>query len=118
LLPLTHQLGMNALIEVHTEAELERVLPLQPPIIGINNRNLQTFAVDFANSARLRRLIPEGIITVAESGIKTAEDVRQMRQLGMAAVLVGEALVRSKNIMDTTRALVKAGQQRNTESLE
>jgi indole-3-glycerol phosphate synthase len=110
LLKLTHQLGMNALVEVHTPEELEHVLPLAPRIIGVNNRNLQTFEVDFDNTARLRRLIPETILTVAESGLKTADDIRRMRDLGVDAVLVGETLVRSKDIYKTVRALVAAGQ--------
>jgi indole-3-glycerol phosphate synthase len=109
LLALTHELDMNALVEVHTEAEVERVLPLQPRIIGVNNRNLQTFEVDLDNSARLHRLIPSHTLTVAESGIQLPEDVRQMRQIGVNAVLVGESLVKSKNRYEATRALVRAG---------
>src|SRR5690606_28544941 len=100
LLELVHELGMNALVEVHTEEELQKVLPLQPRIVGINNRNLQTFEVDFENSARLRDLIPEGTIAVGESGIKGPEDVRRMAEIGMDAVLVGESLVRSKNVYE------------------
>jgi indole-3-glycerol phosphate synthase len=109
LLELVHELGMNALVEVHTKEELEKVLPLQPRIVGINNRNLQTFEVDFENSARLRDLIPEGIVTVGESGIKGPDDVRRMAEIGMDAVLVGETLVRSKNVYAAVRDLVKAG---------
>jgi indole-3-glycerol phosphate synthase len=109
LLALTHELDMNALVEVHTEAEVERILPLQPRIIGVNNRNLQTFEVDLNNSARLHRLIPSHTLTVAESGIQSPEDVRQMGQVGVNAVLVGESLLKSKNRYEATRALVKAG---------
>ncbi len=109
LLQLTHKLGMNALIEVHTQAELERVLPLQPRIIGVNNRNLQTFEVDFANTARLRALIPDDVVVVGESGLKTADDVRQMRAIGVDAILVGETLVKSKNLAQTVREFVTAG---------
>lgn len=114
LLALTHQLAMHALIEVHTEEELERVLRLNPRIIGVNNRNLQTFTVDFANTARLRTAIPPEIVTIAESGLKSADDVRQMAAIGVDAVLVGETLVRSKDVYQTTRALVKAGQTKPT----
>lgn len=114
LLALTHQLAMHALIEVHTEEELERVLRLNPRIIGVNNRNLQTFTVDFANTARLRTAIPPEIVTIAESGLKSADDVRQMAAIGVDAVLVGETLVRSKDVYQTTRALVKAGQPKPT----
>lgn len=111
LLELTHTLKMNALIEVHNEAELKRVLPLQPPIIGVNNRNLQTFEVDFGNTARLRQRIPAGTLVVAESGLKTAADVRQMAEIGVNAVLIGEALVKSKDVYQTARAFVQAGKK-------
>lgn len=109
LLALTHSLGMNALVEVHTDQELAQVLPLQPRILGVNNRNLQTFAVDFANTARLRANIPAGILVVGESGLKTKDDVRRMADIGVDAILVGETLVRSKNVLQTARELVTAG---------
>jgi indole-3-glycerol phosphate synthase len=109
LLKLTHKSGMNALVEVHTEEELARVLPLEPRIIGVNNRNLQTFEVDFANTARLRAMIPAEIVVVGESGVKTAEDVQQMRDIGVDAILVGEALVKSKDAYQAARRMVQAG---------
>ncbi|MCB8919331.1 MAG: indole-3-glycerol phosphate synthase TrpC [Ardenticatenaceae bacterium] len=109
LLALTHQLGMQALVEVHAAAELDWVLPLEPRIVGVNNRNLQTFEVDFGNTARLRALIPAGVVIVAESGLKSAADVRQMAAIGVDAILVGETLVRSKEIETTVRQLVRAG---------
>jgi indole-3-glycerol phosphate synthase len=109
LLALAHDLGMNALVEVHSEAELAHALAANPRIIGVNNRNLQTFKVDFANTARLRAQIPEGIVTVAESGIKTPADVEQMAAIGVDAMLVGEALVRSKDPYQAARTLVQAG---------
>lgn len=111
LLELTHKLGMNALVEVHTDAELSRVLPMGPRIIGINNRNLQTFEVDFENTARLRQRIPAEIATVGESGLRTPDDVRAMRDIGVDAVLVGETLVKSKDVFHTARALVRAGRE-------
>lgn len=109
LLALIHRLEMNALIEVHTEEELARVLPLQPRIVGVNNRNLQTFEVDFDNTARLRKVIPAEVVTVGESGIKTAVDVRKMAQIGVDAILVGETLVKSKDVYKTTAEFVRAG---------
>lgn len=112
LLKLTRKLGMHALIEVHTREELERVLPLQPRIIGVNNRNLQTFQVDFANTARLRAMIPPEMVTVAESGLKTEADVRRMAEIGVDAVLVGETLVTSKDVYGTAVKFVKAGVMR------
>ena len=85
------------------------MLPLEPRIVGVNNRNLQTFEVDFGNTARLRALIPAGVVIVAESGLKSAADVRQMAAIGVDAILVGETLVRSKEIETTVRQLVRAG---------
>ena len=109
LLKLVNEVGMQALIEVHTEEELERVLPLKPDVIGVNNRNLQTFEVDFANTGRLRAMIPEEIVVIGESGLKTAEDVQQMQALGVDAILVGETLVKSRDTYKTARTLVQAG---------
>jgi indole-3-glycerol phosphate synthase len=109
LLALSQSLGMEALVEIHTEEELERVLPLSPRILGVNNRNLQTFEVDFANTERLRSRIPAGVLVVGESGIKTEADIRQMVKAGVDAVLVGESLVRSKQVEDAVRRLVVAG---------
>lgn len=111
LLTLTHKLGMNALIEVHTEAEVARVLPLAPRVIGVNNRNLQTFEVDFENTARLRNQIPPEIVAVGESGLKTPADVQHMAEMGIDAVLVGETLVRSKDVYGTAVSFVKAGRK-------
>lgn len=109
LLALTHKLGMNALVEVHTEEELERMLPLNPRIIGINNRNLQTFEVDFSNTARLRQMIPADVVTVGESGLKTDADVKAMLNIGVDAILVGETLLKSKDLYGTVASFVKAG---------
>ena len=100
---------MDALIEVHTAAELERALALEPRVIGINNRNLQTFEVAFENSGRLRAMIPAGIVTVGESGVKTVADVQRMGEIGVDAVLVGETLVKSKDVAGMARGLVAAG---------
>ncbi len=109
LLALAHQLGMQVLVEVHTEAELAQVLPLEPRIIGVNNRNLQTFEVDFENTARLRQLIPADVAIVGESGLKTAEDVKAMQAMGVDAILVGETLVKSKDVYQAARMMVMAG---------
>lgn len=111
LLALTHELGMNALVEVHTAEELEKALSVGPRVVGVNNRNLQTFDVDFENTARLRDQIPPEIVVVAESGIKTADDVRKMAQMGVDAILVGESLVRSKDPYAATKELVRAGRR-------
>ena len=110
LLALTHQLGMNALVEVHSAEELERVLTLNPRIVGVNNRNLQTFKVDFENTARLRAMIPPDILAVGESGLRNGDDVRTMKNIGVNAILVGETLVKSKQTLATVREFVAAGQ--------
>lgn len=110
LLALTHQLGMNALCEVHSAEELERVLTINPRIIGVNNRNLQTFKVDFENTARLRAMIPADILAVGESGLRNGNDVRTMKEIGVNAILVGETLVKSKQPLATVREFVAAGQ--------
>ncbi len=106
---LARRLGMAALIEVHDEGELARVLPLRPALVGVNNRNLQTFEVDFATTARLRALIPPEIAVVGESGLKTPDDVRAMRDAGVDAVLVGETLARSKEVVAVVRSFAAAG---------
>ena len=92
---LTHSLGLSALVEAHDEGELKTALDAGARVIGVNNRDLRTFEVDTGNSVRLRRLAPEGVIFVSESGIRTAEDVDLLRRNGVDAVLVGEALMRS-----------------------
>ncbi|MFC2008523.1 indole-3-glycerol phosphate synthase TrpC [Chloroflexota bacterium] len=93
LLGLSHELGMDCLVEVHDEAELERALRTDTRVIGVNNRDLHTFEVDLATFERLRPQIPDGRVVVAESGIHDAKDVRRLRESGVDAVLVGEALV-------------------------
>ena len=87
--------GMDALIEVHDRDELDRALRLKSPLIGVNNRNLKDFSVNPVNSLRLRDAIPASKIFVAESGIQCAADVKALKQAGVQAVLVGEALMRS-----------------------
>jgi indole-3-glycerol phosphate synthase len=86
-------LGLTPLVEVHDEVELRRVLPLRPPMVGINNRNLADFSVDLDTTRRLRPLIPPGIVVVSESGIHTPEQMAELARWGVDAVLIGEALV-------------------------
>ncbi|MBR1671545.1 MAG: indole-3-glycerol-phosphate synthase, partial [Fretibacterium sp.] len=86
-------LGLSALVEAHDEGEIRMALDAGARVIGVNNRNLKDFSVDVGNSGRLRSLVPEGIIFVAESGIQTAEEVEAMRRAGVNAVLVGTALM-------------------------
>jgi indole-3-glycerol phosphate synthase len=93
LLELSHQLGMKCLVEVHNESELDTALTSGAGIIGINNRNLKTFAVNLDTTGRLRSLIPPDRIVVSESGIKSRADMAKMREWQVDAVLIGEALV-------------------------
>jgi indole-3-glycerol phosphate synthase len=88
---------MDALVEVHTLAELDRALETDARIIGINNRNLATFEVDLAVTETLSEEVPEEIILVSESGIRTAEDLARIRACGVDAVLIGEALMRGQS---------------------
>jgi indole-3-glycerol phosphate synthase len=111
LLALTTSLGMATLVEVHTEAELERALAVGATVIGVNNRDLHIFQTSLATTERLARLLPTGPgrpILVSESGIFTPEHVALVRSYGADAVLVGEALVTAPDIGAQARALVTA----------
>ena len=90
-------LGLSALVEAHDENEIKSAIRAGARIIGVNNRNLKDFTVDIHNSERLRKLVPKEILFVAESGIKTAEDIDVLRQADVNAVLIGETLMKSKN---------------------
>lgn len=103
---LALELAMSALVEVHNEVELARALRIDPRIVGINNRDLKTFAVDLENTARLRPLIPVDVVLVAESGIRTRADVDRLGRIGVNAMLVGEALVRAEDVGRQVRELV------------
>ena len=103
-------LGLTPLVEVHTADEARAVGALQPVAVGINNRDLRTFAVDIETTARLRPLLPTGALVVAESGIHTPEQVRRLAALGVDAVLVGEALVTAPDAGKAVRTLKEAGQ--------
>jgi indole-3-glycerol phosphate synthase len=106
LLALTDKLDMAALIEVHSRDELERVLPLCPRLIGVNNRDLRDFSVDLNTCIELRQYVPPEICFVAESGIHTTADVARLSREGVDAILVGEALVKAKNVGQKVRELV------------
>lgn len=95
LYDFTCQTGMDALIEVHSLPELEAALNCRPQVIGVNNRDLSSFEVNLQSSLNLIQHLPADMVRVAESGIHTAEDARQLAQAGFDALLVGEALVTS-----------------------
>ncbi|MBI1278511.1 MAG: indole-3-glycerol phosphate synthase TrpC [Anaerolineaceae bacterium] len=108
---LITELGMSALVEVHNEAELERALAIGASLIGVNNRDLRTFHEDLETTARVAALVPHDVTLVAESAIRSAEDVQRMGTYGARAVLVGEGLVKAKDMAGEVRRY--SSQQRN-----
>lgn len=106
LLSLSHQLDMSCLVEVHNEAELDIALKSGARIIGINNRDLNTFSVDLVTTERLRPLVPKERIVVSESGIKNHSDMGKLRQWGVDAVLVGESLISAPDIAAKMKELL------------
>lgn len=99
-----------ALVEVHNERELARALKVGARIIGINNRDLHTFKVDLATAERLAAIVPNGVLTVGESGIEHGADVRRLAAAGIDAILVGEALVKSADRAASIRNLLGRGE--------
>ncbi len=106
LLWLSHSLGLSCLVEVHSEGEIESALLSGAQIIGINNRNLNTFTVSIDTTRRLRPLIPQERIVVSESGISSRSDVEKLRGWGVNAVLVGETLVTASDVLTKVRELI------------
>lgn len=98
-------LGLSALVEAHDETEIGMAIGAGARIIGVNNRDLKDFSVDTDNSARLRQLIPQEILFVSESGVRSAEDVRRLRDIGADAVLIGEALMKAPDKKEKLRQL-------------
>ncbi len=99
-LKICDELGLSALVEAHTEMEILSAIRAGARVIGVNNRNLKTFDVDISNSLYLRKYVPEEIIFVAESGIRSAMDIAMLSRAGVDAVLIGETLMRSSNKKD------------------
>lgn len=94
---IARELGLSALVEAHDESEVQMALTERVNIIGVNNRNLKDFTVDLSNSLRLRAMIPQNILFVSESGMKTREDIAKLEKNGTDAVLIGETLMRAKD---------------------
>jgi indole-3-glycerol phosphate synthase len=106
LLKLSHSLGMNCLVEVHNEPELEIALDNGAYIIGINNRDLRTFKTDLKITGKLSRLVPGDKITVSESGIKDRSDMEKLKGWNIDAVLIGESLMKSADIASAMKEFV------------
>lgn len=94
-LAICDELGLSALVEAHDEREIETALTVNARIVGVNNRNLKDFSMDFSNSANLRSLVPQDVVFVSESGVKSHDDVVRLAAIGVDAVLVGETLMRA-----------------------
>lgn len=90
-------LGLDAIVETHTESEVERALRANAKILGVNNRNLKNFEVDLNTTLRLRKMAPRDVVFVSESGIKTNEDIKKLQDNNVSAVLIGETLMKSKD---------------------
>lgn len=99
-------LGMSALVEAHDEGEIKKAIAAGARMIGVNNRDLKTFTVDIKNSERLRKLVPKDIAFVAESGIKTHEDIKRLRDADVDAVLIGETFMKADNKKEMLRELL------------
>ncbi|MBU4212735.1 MAG: indole-3-glycerol phosphate synthase TrpC, partial [Verrucomicrobia bacterium] len=99
-------IGLDVIVEVHTRDEMDRVLPLDQAIIGINNRDLNTLKTDLEQARDLAPLIPPGRLAIAESGIKSRHDIEDLQARGYSGFLIGETLMKSDNMAATLRELL------------
>lgn len=102
-------IGLDVLVEVHSEDELERVRPLEATLIGVNNRDLRTFVTRLATAEWLRPMMPAGVTAVAESGIETPADIARLRRAGFDVFLIGESLMRAPDPGEALRNLLGSG---------
>jgi len=116
LLDICRELGLGAVTEIHDRDDLEKALECEAEIIGINNRNLNTFEVDLNTTITLAPLVPAGRIIISESGINNDRDIRLLRQSGVRAVLVGTSIMRSADAGEKARELVCAGKMKYGQS--
>lgn len=105
-LNISEDLGLNCVVEIHHQGDLDKVLQTKAEIIGINNRNLYTFVVDLKTTFMLKLLIPKDKIVISESGIKTHEEVQLLQEKGIDAILVGTTLMKSGNIKDKIKEIM------------
>lgn len=110
-LGICDDLGLSALVEAHTAQEVESALQAGARIVGVNNRDLKTFEVNIETCEKLRQLVPQDVLFVAESGIKTSDDIKRLSEAQVDAVLIGETLMRSKDRRTALNALRKGGDQ-------
>jgi indole-3-glycerol phosphate synthase len=112
------ELGMDVLVEIHDEAELDRGLLLHSRLIGINNRDLKTFVTSLATTERLAPRIPQNRVVVAESGLNTPADLARLAVLGVSTFLIGESLMRQADVTAATRALLASQRARSAPAAE
>lgn len=105
---LSDSLGLTAVFEAHDETEVKRALGLGARVIGVNNRNLKDFSVDFENSLKFRNMIPKGTVYISESGVKGEDDIKRLSEAGIDACLVGEALMRASDPAGTLKSWIMA----------
>jgi indole-3-glycerol phosphate synthase len=113
LLGTCQELGLDSLIEVHDRNDLEKAIECRAEIVGINNRNLDSFEVNLSTTIKLAPLVPENHIVVSESGVRTGKDIHLLRKSGVRAVLVGSSIMKSDNMAEKVRELVWAGRMQD-----